>query len=98
MEKSDLDTLLLTEVFRCLPKLNVVRMDVISVHRVDYTLRLAYCGARATYAFFLKICCPSLTSFDQPALTETEFLDRIATFMHVRDAQIQLPLNESWIE
>jgi hypothetical protein len=38
------------------------------------------------------------TSFGQPALTQPEFLDRIATFMHVRDAQIQLPLNESWIE
>jgi hypothetical protein len=45
MEKSGLDTLLLTEVFRCLPKLDIVRMEVILVHRADYTLRPAYCGA-----------------------------------------------------
>jgi hypothetical protein len=44
MEKSGLDSLLLVEVFRCFPKLDVVRMDVISVHRVQFVRRPAYCG------------------------------------------------------
>lgn len=41
---------------------------------------------------------PGLTRFDRSALNEPEFLERIATAVHVSDAQIRLPLDESLIE
>ena len=44
MEKSGLDSLFLVEVFCCLPKLDVVYIDVILFHRIQFALWPAYCG------------------------------------------------------
>jgi hypothetical protein len=64
---------------------------------VKYSIE-AVCGVALGAVYLFDLYRPGFTKFDRSAPTEPEFLERIATAVHVSGAQIRLPLDESLIE